>query len=163
MTVVAWDGTTLAADKMTSFGGLHGTTTKVHRIGENLVAGCGTTALIQEMLRWFEGGCDPDKFPAQQRDSKESVSLLVVRKDGSLHQYETTPWPLVLHNKQWAIGNGRDFAMAAMYLGKTAREAVEIASVFCHDCGNGVDELTHNVVIQGPPAGGPAGMEGSTS
>ena len=151
MTVVAWDGTTLAADKMTSFGGLHGTTTKVHRIGEVLVAGCGTAALMQEMLRWVEGGCDPEKFPDQQRDSRESVSLLVVRKDGPLHQYETTPWPLVLHNKQWAIGSGRDFAMAAMYLGKTAREAVEIASVLCCDCGNGVDELTHNAALTRRP------------
>ena len=143
MTVVAWDGKTLAADKMTSFGGLHGTTTKVYRIGENLVAGCGLTALIQEMLWWVGDGCRPEKFPTQQRDSKECVSLLVIGKNGLVYQYETTPWPIVLHNKQWAIGSGRDFAMAAMYLGKTARQAVEITSVLCTDCGNGVDEMTH--------------------
>ena len=143
MTVVAWDGTTLAADKMTSFGGLHGTTTKVYRIRDMLVSGCGMTALIQEMVQWVENGCIPEQFPPQQRDPKECVSLLVVRKGGLVHQYESTPYPLVLHNRQWAIGSGRDFAMAAMYLGKTAREAVEIASVLCNDCGNGVDELTH--------------------
>ena len=67
--------------------------------------------------------------------------MLVVRKDGPLHQYETTPWPLVLHNKQWAIGSGRDFAMAAMYLGKTARAAVELATVLCCACGNRGPEL----------------------
>lgn len=143
MTVVAWDGTTLAADKMTSFGGLHGTSVKVHRVRDLLVSGCGITALIEEMVQWVKDGCDPLKFPPLQRDSREGVSLLVVRRDGVLHQYEQTPYPLVLYNKQWALGSGRDFAMAAMYLGKTAREAVEIASVLCHDCGNGVDELTH--------------------
>lgn len=142
MTVIAWDGVTLAADKMTSFGGLHGTTTKIYRIGEKLVGGCGRTALIQEMLQWIKDGCNPETFPAQQRDLNESVSMLVVESDGTLLQYETTPWPIVLHNRQWAIGSGRDFAMAAMYLGKTAREAVEITSILCSDCGNGVDELT---------------------
>lgn len=141
MTVIAWDGKTLAADKMTNFGGLHGTTVKVHRIGDKLVGGCGTTAQIQEMLKWVEKGCDPEKFPPQQRNLQECVSLLVVNKDGSLHQYESTPWPIILQNKQWAIGNGRDFAIAAMYLGKTAKEAVEVTNVLCNDCGNGVDEL----------------------
>lgn len=141
MTCIAWDGRTLAADKRTSFGGLHATTSKVHRVGDALVAGCGTTALIAEMLWWLRDGADPAKFPAQQRDSKESVSLLVVRSGQPLLQYETTPWPLVIENMQWAIGSGRDFAMMAMHLGKSAAEAVELTAHFCHDCGNGVDVL----------------------
>lgn len=144
MTVVAWDGTTLAADKMTSFGGLHATTTKVHRVGEYLVSGCGTAALLQEMRRWLADGADPAKFPAQQRDSKESAVLLVVPREGPLLQYETTPFPLTIENRQWAVGSGRDFAIMAMHLGKSAAEAVTLASLFCNDCGNGVDELTHN-------------------
>lgn len=143
MTVVAWDGRTLAADKRTSFGGLHATTTKVFRVGDWLVSGCGTTALLYEMRRWLEDGADPTKFPAQQRDAKENVSLLVVPRSGPLMQYETTPYPLLIENRQWAIGSGRDFAVMAMHLGKTAAEAVELAATFCHDCGNGVDVLTH--------------------
>lgn len=142
MTVIAWDGITLAADKMTNFGGLYGTTTKVHHIGDKLVGGCGTTALIQEMINWIKNGCDPEKFPEPQRDPNECAAVLVVNRDGTIHQYESTPWPIVLQNKQWAIGSGRDFAMAAMYLGKTAAEAVEITSALCNDCGAGVDVVS---------------------
>jgi ATP-dependent protease HslVU (ClpYQ) peptidase subunit len=56
-------------------------------------------------------------------------------------QYESTPHPLVIQDKHWAIGSGRDFAIMAMHLGKTAAESVELASLFCNDCGNGVDTL----------------------
>ena len=44
-----------------------------------------------------------------------------------------------------AWGSGRDFALTAMHLGKSAREAVEIACLFENGCGNGVDVLTPNV------------------
>lgn len=139
MTVIAWDGRYLAGDKMTNFGGLHATVTKVHRINGRLVGGCGTQALIREMIDWISGGCDPTRFPAAQRDEDKACSMLVVNAGGVVWQYETTPYPLVLENKFWAVGSGRDFAMMAMRLGKTAREAVVLTSQMCNDCGNGVD------------------------
>ena len=141
MTIIAWDGKTLSADKRTSMGGLHGTTTKLHKICGRLVGGAGTTAHIHEMLKWLENGCDAEKLPASQRDPKECVSLLVIEPDGKVRQYESSPYPLQIENKFWAIGSGRDFAMTAMYLGKTSREAVEIASALCDGCGNGIDSL----------------------
>jgi hypothetical protein len=141
MTTIAFDGKTLAADKRTSFGGLHATTIKVHRVNGLLVAGCGTSALICEMRAWLESGADPKEFPAAQRDTKECASVLVIHPNGDIRQYESSPYPLVILDKHWAIGSGRDFAMAAMYLGKTAVEAVEVASVFDTNTGNGVDSL----------------------
>lgn len=143
MTVIAWDGHTLAADKRTSFGGLHATTTKLHRLPDGrLFAGCGPTALIAEMRHWIGAGADPATFPAAQRNAADNCSALVVLLDGKLIQYETTAYPLVLENRQWAIGSGRDFAVMAMHLGKTAPEAVLLTAQFCHDCGNGVDSMT---------------------
>jgi hypothetical protein len=143
--MIAWDGTTLAGDKRTSFGGLHATTTKVHRLPDGrLFAGCGPTALIQEMRHWIAAGADPATFPAAQRVPADCVSALVVQINGSLLQYETTAYPLVLENRQWAIGSGRDFAVMAMRLGKTAAEAVLLTAEFCHDCGNGADALDLN-------------------
>ena len=146
MTVIAWDGTTLAADKMTSFGGLHGTTTKLHRIGSLLVGGCGNTAMIQEMLTWIKNGRQVDKFPERQRDPQECTSIMVISEDSVILQYENTPYPLVIQNPYWAIGSGRDFAMASMFLGKTALEAVEVASTLCNDCGNGIDVMFRSEV-----------------
>lgn len=144
MTVVAWDGERLAADKRTSFGGLHGTTTKVFRIRDCLVAGCGAVALVNELQHWFANGANPEDFPSQQRDVNTAAVLLVVPIQGALQQYENSPYPLLLENKQWAIGSGRDFAMMAMYLGKSAEEAVALTALFCDGCGNGVDALGHD-------------------
>lgn len=156
MTVVAWDGRTLAADKMTSFGGLHATTTKVHQVGKLLVSGCGNTAVLAEMLNWVRQGSKPEDFPNSQRDVAGNASLLVVQEDGSLLQYEHTPYPLRIDNKQWAIGSGRDFAVMAMHLGKSARDAVELTSIFCTDCGNGVDSLTLDTSEEEPAPKEPA-------
>lgn len=142
MTTIAFDGKTLAADKQISFGGLPGTTNKLHLIHGMLIAGTGSSALIGAMIYWIANGADRDKFPAQQRDEKECASILVVFQDGSLNQYENTPDPITVLNKQWAIGSGRDFALAAMHLGKTAVEAVEIACLFDTNSGQGVDYMT---------------------
>jgi ATP-dependent protease HslVU (ClpYQ) peptidase subunit len=141
MTVIAWDGRTLAGDKQTSFGGLHGTSTKVHRIDGNLVGCCGNAALIQEMLMWFRNGADPEKFPENQKDTDTCATVLVVTKDRQILQYESSPYPIRIENEFWAVGSGRDYAMAAMLLGHPAAEAVECANHLDTTCGNGVDTL----------------------
>lgn len=142
MTVIAWDGKTLAADKRASFGGLHGTTTKVHRLSDGSLVGCaGNAAQIVEFVHWLGAGAEPDKMPAIQRDAKECVSALVIRPDGKVLQYENTPYPIHIENKTWAIGSGRDFAMAAMYLGHDAADAVAVTCVLDSGCGNGIDAL----------------------
>jgi ATP-dependent protease HslVU (ClpYQ) peptidase subunit len=143
MTTIAWDGKTLAADKRTSFGSLPATTTKVHRLsGGRIVAGAGDTARICEMVHWLDRE-DPDKFPAAQRNS-DCCSMLVVLPGGVLLQYENTPYPIRIESEKWAVGSGRDFALAAMYLGKDAVAAVVVASVFDVATGNGVDSITLN-------------------
>lgn len=145
MTVIAWDGQCLAADKRTNFGGLHATTTKVSRLLDgSLIAGCGPTALIIEMTLWIGNGADPATLPAAQRDEKDCASMLVIRPSGVIHQYETTPHPITIQNKFWSIGSGRDYAMAAMFLGKSAVDAVGVASALDSTCGNGVDWLFLN-------------------
>lgn len=143
MTVIAWDGKTLAGDKRTNFGGLHATTTKVHRLPGGALVGCaGNAAQIGEMIHWLGAGADPDKMPAVQRDPKECVSALVISPDGKVLQYENTPHPIRIENGQWAIGSGRDFALAAMLLGRDAIDAVKVSIAFDGGCGNGIDALT---------------------
>lgn len=144
MSVIAWDGLRLAADKRVSLGTLIRTGTKVFRVGEALVAYAGDADAGEEMMAWFEGGRDPDKFPSFQRNNDTWGGLLVVWGDGSLWKYERTPHPIRFPPQTFAIGSGRDFALAAMHLGKSAPEAVEIACLFDSGCGNGVDVFVHN-------------------
>ena len=143
MTVIAWDGKSLAADKRAVSDTLIRTVAKLCRVGEALVAYAGDSDAGEEVLAWFRDGHDPAKFPASQRDKTGWAGLLIVWPDGTLWKYERTPYPLKYPPQQFAIGSGRDFALAAMHLGKTAAEAVEVACVFDNGCGNGIDVLTH--------------------
>ena len=143
MSVIAWDGMRLAADKRASLGTLIRTTTKVFRSTRGaLVAYAGDADAGEAVLAWFEEGAHPDRFPASQRDKDQWAGLLVVWPDGRLWKYERTPHPVKFPPQMFAIGCGRDFALAAMHLGKTAPEAVEVACHFDSACGNGVDTLT---------------------
>lgn len=140
MTVIAWDGTTLAADKRVVYVGMPRTVTKIFRVANALVGIAGDGAQGMDMVRWIECGSDREKFPAAQRDKEQWATVVVVNGAG-LWLYERTPEAMRIEDSFYATGSGRDYAMAAMHFGKSAREAVEIACLFDVNCGNGIDEL----------------------
>lgn len=142
MSVIAWDGTTLAADKRYVSVGLHRRGTKIFRVGRELLGFSGNGAEGHDMLQWALGGFKPDQFPINQRDEKLWAPTMVISPSGQIRIYERSPYPWVVENKHHAIGSGRDYALAAMHLGRTSAQAVEIASMFEVGCGDGVDELT---------------------
>lgn len=139
MTVIAWDGRALAADKRaTEVGGIGRTVTKIERHGKALLAVTGVWDVAAEVREWWKSGAVADAFPAK---AQEGVATLIVIDGGKIVAYAAGPHPMVIEAQKCAFGSGRDFAEAAMYLGRTAREAVEVACVFQTDCGNGVDVL----------------------
>ncbi len=94
-----------------------------------------------ELVDWYNNGADPAKYPNRQRDKDDWGSFIVIKPDG-IYSYEQSPTPVKLEDKNVACGSGRDFAITAMHLGKTAIEAVEIACLFDTGCGNGIDWMT---------------------
>lgn len=141
MTVIAWDGKTLAADKRATNCNLASTVTKVHRLPDGLVAFSGGGAHASELLNWFFGARNPDTYP--RRDGDDGAGSLLIKEDGTIFVYSSTnPFPERIENQFYARGSGRDYALAAMYLGCDARKAVEVACVFDVSCGNGVDTMT---------------------
>lgn len=140
MTVIAWDGQTLAADKRACNGGLARTVTKIYRVSDVLVGVAGDIAQAMEMIAWVRRGRKPDDFPASQR-SDEWGTLVVIEADATVSVYEQSPYPFKIEDKIFASGSGRDFALAAMHHGKNAWEAVNTACCFDSGCGNGIDEL----------------------
>lgn len=140
MTVIAWDGTTLAADRRCSFGAYIGEMTKIRAIGNAFVGVAGTAAKAAEFFAWFEAGADPKTYP--KRDlNEEYFTAIVILPGPVLHRYEVVGVPFVVECEKHAIGSGRDYAAMAMHLGKTAAEACELAMVFDENSGNGVDLL----------------------
>jgi 20S proteasome alpha/beta subunit len=142
MTCIAWDGATLAADKRCALGSLIRTTTKIFNFGDCFAGYAGDAAVGEELVAWFKAGHVPADFPESQRSKDSWTSLLVIWRNGDIWKFESTPHAVKFPPQQFAIGSGRDFAMAAMHCGKTAQEAVEVACVFDNGCGNGVDILS---------------------
>lgn len=142
MSVIAWDGVTLAADRRASHGGFIHTTRKILRVRDCLLGFTGPTDFGEQMVAWWIKGGQEKDFPESQRSPDDWAGLLVIAPGPTIFKYERTPFPILVHDRQFAVGSGRDFAMAAMACGRTAAEAVEIACRFDSGCGNGIDELT---------------------
>lgn len=94
-----------------------------------------------ELKAWYDAGANPEKFPPTQRVNDTSSHMIEITHNKKIHIYMDGPFPATFEDGTHAIGSGRDFAMAAMHLGKTAREAVEVAIALSASCGNGIDTL----------------------
>lgn len=142
MTVIAWDGKTLAADRMS------GSTyvkcpaaIKAHRIRGYLVGVAGEASINAEWRAWFERGANPGDFPDLLRDADRHCTAMAIAVDGTIHLYQATPYPVIVIGPTHAIGSGAEAAMAVMALGHDSKKAVEIASIVCTGVGNGIDTL----------------------
>lgn len=142
MTVICWDGVTLASDRqLTLDGDLKGLTRKLARSRNGTVCGAsGDAGLCVEAVNWVLGGMKPDARPAGDKDG--SFDLIVVLPDGTaLLALDNRCTMEPLPRKQWAIGSGAQIALGAMAMGADAERAVQIASGLTASCGGGVDAL----------------------
>lgn len=142
MSVIAWDGEVLAADKLATRGDILYTTTKIFKIGADAV---GTTHCLTSGLKligWYKAGAKPEEFPKLNKDTDYAM-LIVVNREGVRH-YEAEPVGIPITDPFFAWGSGSEFAIGAMAMGASAIQAVEIASKHCSGCGRGVDHIRIN-------------------
>lgn len=142
MTTVAFDSKILAADKLALSGNLKRVTTKIIR-HENMRMGiCGTLSTGAALFEWARNGFNPDEFPEAAKDEDDGTHLVVV-KDGvpGVFLYEGVPTPIHFEGPYFAMGSGAHVATTAMHLGKSAVEAIELASELTSGSGKGVDYL----------------------
>ncbi len=141
MTVIAWDGKTVAADRRSTESGTIRTVTKLYVHEGAVLAYSGTAIAGQAMVKWYRGGCVPSEFPEIQKDKEDWCRFVVFRHGAQPMCYERALEPLVFEDPWFACGSGRDYATAALYLGKTATEAVSVACQFDSNCGNGIQSI----------------------
>lgn len=146
MTIIAWDGETLAADKQATDDGVRRTVTKIRRVEKGklkgyLMGGSGCCSQANMMMDWFEAGANPDHFPKYQDHDNYAAVLTVITPDKTILRYEFQPVPIVFEDDQYATGSGRDIAYGAMAMGADAVSAVAIVSEHMVDCGMGIDAL----------------------
>jgi ATP-dependent protease HslVU (ClpYQ) peptidase subunit len=140
MSVIAFDGKTVAADRQATCSGCKTTSSKLFKLASGEIVGfTGSSDIGMAMLEWYKNGADCEKYPKYQT-TDDWVRLVVITKKGVFF-YETTPNPVHSLDKKCAFGCGRDFALGAMEMGANAIKAVEIASKFSTDCGMGIDSF----------------------
>lgn len=141
MTCVAWDGRTLAADRLMCNGYTGQSTTKIERFGVELIGITGDLSVGLEVRAWYLNGADPLSFPSSNRNPDKGASLIVVRPSGEVWKFESGPHAFRVEGAFCAFGSGDEAALVAMACGKTAAEAVALAAMFNTTVGHGVDTL----------------------
>lgn len=146
MTVIVWDGATLASDKRATQSEMARTVTKCRVIRGHLCAVAGDWDLSQEVFEWFKRGAKPAEIPPFFRSKEDWVAFVVITPEKRVLKYERSPYPMdfteAVKSDGWFVfGSGRDFAVGALAMGASPEEAVRIASKYCTTCGNGVDVL----------------------
>jgi 20S proteasome alpha/beta subunit len=152
MTVIAYDGKSLAADRLCVTGDTLSTAKKLFRISDTVaVSVCGGESACQALLDWIRARDtdNPAPWPECQK-TDDWASLIIAGPDGCCY-YNREPHPVGVIDKFAAWGVGREAALGAMAMGADAKRAVEIASEWVCGCGRGVDVVRLSM---------PAGSEG---
>lgn len=148
MTVIAWDGETLAADRQRSMYNTPIPCRKVFRInapdGSRYLVGCaGDSFGIATYIRWAQGKGDRPITIGDTNIMSIDESRRVWLAERELN------W-VCLGKRKWAIGCGADYALAVMTFGGTAVEGIRVASKLDHRCGLGVNTVGFEPVIKRP-------------
>jgi ATP-dependent protease HslVU (ClpYQ) peptidase subunit len=134
MTTIAFDGHFLVADTLNIDGyGLPDYADKLYIGKDFLMGGAGQRHEIQ---KWWKVVKDMPLsevleygYPCYDKDANDQAIMLVCRVSRVAYKLGGSSFTKCSRNYH-AVGSGRDYAIAAMYLGKTARQAVEIARIF---------------------------------
>ncbi|MES2662283.1 MAG: hypothetical protein V4629_03175 [Pseudomonadota bacterium] len=127
MTVIAWDGKTLASDSLVCLGNAVYSSQKIFSNDEYLVGISGEAAVGLELVEWiFEKGMNKADFPSKQKEEM-LCNVLLIKKDRSTYFIENSHVPYPIFSKHIALGAGADMALGVMHSGKNAIDAVEIA------------------------------------
>lgn len=139
MTTIAFDGVSVCADtRIVAGSAIAGYHRKVFRLDSGIVALCGDYTAGHILLDWVRDGAKPRKKPTMLTEA--SFELLWVRPDGAFTlDEELHPVPALI---PYAAGTGADFAMAALHLGYSARQAVELACKLDTNSGGEIHEET---------------------
>lgn len=138
MSVVVWDGKTIAADMQGTNCDMRFVEHKMVVHGGVVAAWTGTASYGKELAQWYFDGADKAKWPEFQKD-KEEWCRLIIATSNECKFYERNPYPFTVSDPYMSWGSGRDYAMGALAMGADARKAVEVASKFSTGCGLGVE------------------------
>ena len=114
MTVIAYDGKSVAADRMSVSNGLAREAKKLFKLEDGtVIAVTGDHPLSLELMSWYANGRQEGKCPCN-RDKDNYGSIVVFDANGKVWYYENCAQPFEILDKFTAWGCGRDYAVAAL-------------------------------------------------
>ncbi len=146
MTVIAWDGQTLAADRQWTRGDAKTYGTKIYKIGDSLYGFTGDADRCRVIREFFVnrsvGRCQ--MWPDFQKSDEYVITMEIKIQDFVYvaYVYDRSTLPNRVEAKYHAIGCGGTAALAAMHTGASAGQAVLAAIHHADGCGGTVDTLT---------------------
>lgn len=145
MTTIAFDGKMIAADMLHEDNfGLIDHASKLH-FGKDFVA--GGAGMQHHVLGWWRKVKDMtfdevvDFGHPDYEKNENDPAIMLVRIGSDVAFKHAGGFFVPVGRRFHAIGSGRDFALAAMLLGKSAKEAVMIAAEFDNGTGGGVESM----------------------
>lgn len=142
MTCIAWDGTTLAGDRLADYGGTPLRVRKVHKLIDRdgkdwLVGYCGNWNFSRAWIAWLTGA----RTEKPVLTTGDLFTALMIDRQRRVWQVESylQPSRVGMIGGVHSIGSGRGEAIGAMVMGASARKAVEIAARYNTGVGLGVD------------------------
>lgn len=144
MTTIAFDGRFLAADRLaTDNWGLKEEVSKII-LGTGWVA--GVAGATDQQIRWTRAVENKSFEEAlligypDYKKTDDDPAILIVSTLGEVFKHTCGVFAPCVRDKM-AIGSGRDYALAAMYCGKTAKGSIHVASQFDVYTGYDVDQV----------------------
>ena len=142
MTVIAYDGRFVGADRMATVGSSTHTMLKLFRWRNKALSFDGDAGHGAMLAEWFRQGADPAKYPQPTPVSSGGVSwasLHVFQWGTPILTYEGSAYPLMVMDTIFGAGSGGGHAEGALAMGATVEKAIEIASTHASGCGFGMD------------------------
>lgn len=158
MTTIAFDGRTIAADGMRTWGGeIRGLAhQKLLVRGKCIYAFTGLTPMFEPMVAWHVGGATLEAMPRLPAgpDEKGGWTLIVIDQKGLGKYTDSCPYP-ERFDPPIAFGAGGDYAIGAMLAGADAKRAVEIVSNLCNHTGGTIQAIDVEAFFGWAPAAPP--------
>lgn len=115
--------------------------TKVFEIPDEFIGGAGESEGILLFFEWYMNGCTGKQTYKIMVDC--DFDIIILHKDGTLEAWYPSGVSEIIHEKFYAIGSGTKCALAAMYCGKSAKDAIEITKKIDPHTGGRVRTYTH--------------------
>lgn len=144
MTIIVWDGTTLAADRCSWSGGMRRKVRKIFKVTASdksmyLVGFAGDGCFSMAVLGWMQGKLDKPSAADFNYDVSHQCALVIDQKKRAWQLGASLVYTPCRENV-FCIGAGQEVAWGALEAGASAKRAVEIVakrsdySAFGVDC-----------------------------